>query len=152
MLEAEPEVVPPSEGISGDATAQWAQVIQNINSRKRMLGAFLEESRFGGMNGAEVLLETDDLHANVIDEKENRALVIEALRSVFGVNVAFRCVRPGRPLARPPATNADVRPMIEEAIRFFDGVPIDVEASRTDSQRTGPPRGGWGGRKERTGG
>ena len=44
-----------------------------INARKRMLGAFLEESRFLGRAGDALVLAMDDLHRAVIDEKENRA-------------------------------------------------------------------------------
>jgi DNA polymerase-3 subunit gamma/tau len=132
VLEPETEVM-----IASDAAAQWAKVIQRINGRKRMLGAFLEESRFGGVIGAEIQLETDDLHAAVIDEKENRALVHEAIRHVFGAQANFRCVRPGRPVARPITTNADVQPMIEQAIRFFDGEPIEPEAPRAETPRSG---------------
>jgi hypothetical protein len=132
VLEPETDVM-----VAADAAAQWAQVIQRINGRKRMLGAFLEESRFGGVAGAEIQLETDDLHAAVIDEKENRALVQEAIRHVFGAQANFRCVRPGRPVSRPITTNADVQPMIEQAIRFFDGEPIEPEAPRAETSRSG---------------
>jgi len=115
----------------------WREVVGRVNATKRMLGAFLEESRFVGLSDAGLVLETDDLHATVIDEKENRTIVNDAIRQVFAAHVAFRCVRPSQPLpARARPTTADLQPMIDHAIAFFDGESVDLGARRTEP---GPP-------------
>jgi hypothetical protein len=109
-----------------DAIAlQWTEVVAGVNRRKRMLGAFLEESRFLGRRRDGLVLAADDLHTTVIDEKENRAVVAEETRRVFGYEVALRFM----PLsAAGPApkrvTNDDVAPMVERVIEWFDAEPV----------------------------
>src|SRR5439155_1578876 len=96
---AAPERAAGSRGAARAAREEllWREVVGRVNATKRMLGAFLEESRFVGLSDAGLVLETDDLHATVIDEKENRTIVNDAIRQVFAAHVAFRCVRPSQP-------------------------------------------------------
>lgn len=115
--------------------ATWRGTIAGVNGRKRMLGAFLEESRFLGVAGGMVVLGMDDLHRAVVEEKDNRAMLMEELARAFGRPVSLRCVTGEGALAapRPPAL-ADVKPLVDQAIAFFDGEVIDP---RRASERKG---------------
>ena len=75
----------------------------------------------------------------MIEEKHNRAIVNDAIRQVFSTPAVLRCVRPAQPPPRRALrTNADVQPMIDRAIEFFDGEAVDLTALRTEA----PPRRG----------
>jgi hypothetical protein len=104
--------------------AAWANVVGAINKRKRMLGAFLEESRFVGVSAADLVLGMDDLHRAVVEEKENRAMLAEEAQRAFARALVVRCVplAPGE-VRKPPAMD-DVKPMVDEAIAFFEGDPV----------------------------
>jgi DNA polymerase-3 subunit gamma/tau len=127
LAEADPELDAASE-------ACWRAAVAAVNARKRMLGAFLEESRFTGLAADALLLGMDDLHAAVVNEKDNRALLAEELQRAFGRVLQVRRVAltdaPEPP--RPPA-NEDVGPLVDQAIAFFDGEVIEP---RRSSERT----------------
>ena len=102
-----------------------------------MLGAFLEESRFAGLAGDGAVLVTDHLHRTVIEEKENRAIVEEALAGAFGRALRLRCAAGAEDTPRRPPALEDVRPMIERAIAWFDGEAVEPRARRNDrTERT----------------
>jgi hypothetical protein len=111
--------------------AQWKQAIGLVNGRKRMLGAFLEESRFLGIGGDAVVLGMDDLHRAVVDVAEHRAMVCEELARVFGRALDLRCVPVPDGAAPRRLTADDVKPMIDRAIQMFDGEVVD-RANRGD--------------------
>jgi hypothetical protein len=108
-----------------------------VNGQKRMLGAFLEESRLVGVAGDTLLLAMDDLHRSVIDTVEHRPIVQQALAQAFGRPLSLRCT-PGAPVAvekRAASTDASLKPMIDRAIEVFDGEVID-RASRGGDRST----------------
>ena len=111
---------------------KWKLTVDNVGKKKRMLGAFLEACRFLGVDGGTMTLAMDDLHRTVIEEKDNRALVMETVTLVFGRTLTLRCA----PLdAKEPPRDADVKPMIENAIRWFEGDIIERQgraAERTE--------------------
>ena len=108
--------------LDGETLQRWEAAVQGVNGKKRMLGAFLQESRFLGATSRAVILAADDLHRSVVDEHENRALVEAGLAEVFGRKVALQVV----PLRADDAAPAkpDVRPLVERAKQWFDGDPI----------------------------
>jgi hypothetical protein len=120
-----------------DAAADgcWRAVIEGINGRKRMLGAFLEEIRFLGLGGGAVVVAMDDLHRNVIEEKDNRSLVMEEVSRAFGRPLALRCApaNAAAGVAAPPTAPAakDVTPLIDQAIAWFQGDVIERRSERT---------------------
>jgi len=103
----------------------WRTAVAAVNAKKRMIGAFLEESRFKGIAGNHALLAMDTLHRAVVDVPENHQMVNEELQRAFGRPLELRCValKPGDVAKRPSA--ADVQPRIDRAIEFFDGEVID---------------------------
>ena len=109
----------------------WREVIAAINARKRMLGAFLEESRFLGVSGNVLVLGADDLHRAVIEENENRRLLDDEVRRAFGQPLELLCGGEGIVPAdvQPTASPApDVQAMIDRAVAWFDGeqvVPVE---------------------------
>ena len=118
--------------LDGEALLRWEAAVQGVNGKKRMLGAFLQESRFLGVTARAVFLAADDLHRSVVDERDNRALVEQQLVEVFGRPVTLQVV----PLAADDATppKPDVRPMVERAKQWFDGDLIG--RPKTDAPRS----------------
>ena len=107
-----------------EADACWREVIAATNLRKRMLGAFLEESRFVGLAEGKLVLAMDDLHRTVVEEKENRAIVVAEIVRAFGTPLELRCA----PLAEAgleAPTPTDYRPLVDQAIAWFQGDPIE---------------------------
>jgi hypothetical protein len=108
-----------------EAERCWCEALAGINARKRMLGAFLEESRFVGLAGDALVVAMDDLHRTVVEEKENRALVQDEAKRAFGRALALRCAPLDSPLPRRRPALEDVAPMVERAIEFFQGEAIE---------------------------
>jgi hypothetical protein len=108
--------------LDGETLQRWEAAVQGVNGKKRMLGAFLQESRFLGATSRAVILAADDLHRSVVDECENRALVEAQLAEAFGRRIALQVVPLGVDDAAPART--DVRPLVERAKQWFDGDPI----------------------------
>ena len=107
--------------LTPELEARWRDVLGGINARKRMLGAFLEVCRFAGRRGHELLVGMDDLRRVVVEEQENRALIGEEIRRVFGAEGTLRCVSG---TAGDTAVD-DVKPLVDRAIAWFDGEAID---------------------------
>jgi len=105
--------------------AHWRDVINGINGRKRMLGAFLEACRFVGCGGNAVWVAMDDLHRVVVEEQENRALIGEEIRRAFGDSHALRCVSGASAAATARTAAQDLKPLVDQAIAWFDGEVIE---------------------------
>ena len=123
--------VPAAPALDPAVAAGWLEVVAAINQKKRMLGAFLEECRFLGLGAGDLALATDDLHRAVVEEKENRALVVGEAGRVFGRPLELRLV----PLAEAglgPPQPADYRPLVDQAIAWFQGDPIERSAPRPE--------------------
>ena len=114
-----------------DTEARWRQVLEGINARKRLLGAFLEESHFLGRGDQTLVVAMDDLHRAVIEEKDNRALLTEEVRRVFGQPLAVRCATldAAGPLAQRP-TLEETQAMVARTLAWFGG-----EAARPEDRR-----------------
>jgi hypothetical protein len=104
-----------------ETLSRWERVIEGVNARKRMLGAFIQEGQFLGVTPQGILLGTDDLHRSVIDERENRALIADEVAKVFGRPVALRCTPIGPGAAPGPASVPDLKPLIDRTIAWFEG-------------------------------
>jgi DNA polymerase-3 subunit gamma/tau len=129
LEDAEPALDP-------DCETRWRAAVVAINGRKRMLGAFLEESRLLGLAGDGVVLAMDELHRAVVEEKDNRALIAEEVQRAFGRALLVRCHTGAGPVARPqPPSLDDVQPMVDQAIAFFEGEI--VEKNGRDRERNG---------------
>ncbi len=116
----------------------WRDVITGVNGRKRVLGAFLEESRFLGCSDSALVLATDDLHRAVIEDQENRALVGEEILRVFGRTIELHCAPAEAAVASaaPPTLEpkaADVQQMIDRAIEWFHGEDVAPEGRKENN-------------------
>ena len=106
--------------------AAWQQTLEAVSGRKKLLGAFLKESRLVGLSGPAVIVAMDDLHRAVVDEKENRQIVAEELRRGFGRALEMQCVPlDAAELAQRRPTQESVKPMIDKAIEWFEGDIIE---------------------------
>jgi hypothetical protein len=107
-----------------DVERGWITAVAAVNAKKRMLGAFLEESSLVGIAGGMLVLSMDELHRAVVEEAGNRALLLEEVERAFGRPLQIRCTAaitgPPRPLQ-----DADVKPLIDRAIARFDGEIIE---------------------------
>lgn len=114
--------------------AAWLQTLEAVSGRKKLLGAFLKESRLVGLSGPAVIVAMDDLHRAVVDEKENRQIVAEELRRGFGRALEMQCVPlDAAELAQRRPTQESVKPMIDKAIEWFEGDII--ERGARDAER-----------------
>jgi hypothetical protein len=113
----------------------WRDTLTGLNERKRMLGAFLEESHFVGLSGDALVVAMDQVHCMVVKEKENLALVTEAAQRAFGRKLELRCVPLEASRQRRRPALEDVAPMVDRAIEFFQGEVIEPPKSRR-SERT----------------
>ncbi|MCC6650239.1 MAG: DNA polymerase III subunit gamma/tau [Candidatus Eisenbacteria bacterium] len=100
---------------------RWAQAVEAVLARKRMLGEFLKECRLEGLAGDHIVLAMDSLRRSVIDAAEPRAMVCEELRRLFGRSLDIRCTELGPEGLKRPRTADEVKPLIDRAIEFFDG-------------------------------
>ncbi len=127
-------------GAAGGARAArraggWRAAVKGVNERKRMLGAFLEESRFVGVAADRLVVAMDDVHRAVVEDKENRALVADEARRAFGRPLELQCAPLGADEIRRPKAREDVIPMVDQAIAWFEGEAIernDRRGERTD--------------------
>ena len=110
----------------------WRAALAGINARKRMLGAFLEESHFLGLAGETLVVAMDHVHSMVVKEKENLALVTEAARRAFGRALELRCIPLEASQQRRRPALEDVAPMVERAIEFFQGEQIEPKKRRSE--------------------
>jgi DNA polymerase III subunit gamma/tau len=110
----------------------WRATLTGLNARKRMLGAFLEESHFVGLAGDSLVVAMDHVHCMVVKEKENLALVMEAAQSAFGRALELRCVPLDASRQRRRPALEDVAPMVERAIEFFQGEMIEPKGRRNE--------------------
>jgi len=112
------------------AERRWRETLADLNTRKRMLGAFLEESHFVGLAGDVLVVAMDHVHSMVVKEKENLALVTEAAQRAFGRALELRCIPLEASQQRRRPALEDVAPMVERAIEFFQGEVIEPPKSR----------------------
>ena len=117
--------------LDGPTLERWQATVEAVNAQKRMLGAFLQESRFLGVTARALVLAADDLHRSVVDERDNRGLVEAHAAEIFRRPLVLQCVPVG-PEDRPraPATD-DFRPLVERARQWFDGDPVTGPARAT---------------------
>jgi DNA polymerase III subunit gamma/tau len=122
--------------IAAEHLACWNRAVEAVGKRKRMLGAFLEACRFVNLTGEKLVLAMDDLHRAVIEEKDNRAMTLAEIATAFGRALELECVAPGASVASEAAAGAaDVKPRIEQAIRWFEGDIIERQGK--SGERTG---------------
>lgn len=124
-LEAELECGPETE-------SRWRETVTGINARKRMLGAFLEETRFMGLAADALVVAMDQVHTIVVEEKENLAIMTEEASRVFGRALTLRCVPLEASQRRRRPTLEDVAPLVEQAIEFFQGEPVEPKTRRSE--------------------
>ena len=121
-----------------DTEARWRQVLDGINARKRLLGAFLEESHFLGCGEQTLVVAMDDLHRAVIEEKDNRALLTDEVRRVFGQPLSVRCATldAAGPLAQRP-TLEETQAMVARTLAWFGGEAAHPEDRRAAEGNAG---------------
>lgn len=115
---------------------QWKATLAAINGRNRMLGAFLEDINLAGVTDAALVLSMDDLQRSVVDTGEHRPLLQEELARTFGRPMELRVVR-GQSRSgerREQVRRADLQPIIDRAIRMFDGEIINRGGRGGESQ------------------
>jgi hypothetical protein len=116
-----------------EVQAKWRDALASINQRKRLLGAFLEESTFLGVGGGRIVVCMDDLHRAVVEEKDNRTIVADEVRRAFG-DVTLHCAplgAAGPPPERPSEEQTEA--MVAKTLAWFGS---DAPAPRVMEERT----------------
>jgi DNA polymerase-3 subunit gamma/tau len=133
---AGPAVVEPAIVTRDERTERlWSDTIARVNARKRMLGAFLEECHLVGLAGGALVLAMDDLHRAVIEEKENRAIIVAEMAQTFGAALELECGAIGAGDATPaaPARKPDeVKDMIDRTLAWFHGESVTPAQKRPE--------------------
>jgi hypothetical protein len=119
--------------LDAEIEGRWGRVIESINAQKRMLGAFLQESRIVGVTSQALVLAMDALHRSVVDERDNRALVERVLAETFGSPLVLQCALETGATERPQA--ADLKPLVDRAIAWFEGDVIQPSGDAGRSPR-----------------
>jgi DNA polymerase-3 subunit gamma/tau len=119
--------------LDAEIEERWRTVVEAINGKKRMLGAFLQESRIVGVTSRALVLAMDALHRSVVDEHDNRFMVEQEMSRTFQTALSLRCVVETTAPARPQP--ADLKPLVDRAIAWFDG---DVIQPSGDTGRSSP--------------
>jgi DNA polymerase-3 subunit gamma/tau len=119
--------------LDAEIEGRWGRVIESINAQKRMLGAFLQESRIVGVTSQALVLAMDALHRSVVDERDNRALVERVLAETFGSPLVLQCALETDATERPQA--ADLKPLVDRAIAWFEGDVIQPSGDAGRSPR-----------------
>ncbi len=119
--------------LDAEIEGRWQRVVEAINAQKRMLGAFLQESQLVGATPEALVLGMDALHRSVIDERDNRALVERVVAESFGTPLALRCEVATQAPPRPRA--ADLKPLVDRAIAWFEGDVIQPSGEAGRSER-----------------
>jgi len=119
--------------LDSEIEEKWRTVVETINARKRMLGAFLQESRMVGVTSGALLLAMDALHRSVVDEHDNRGMVEQVMADTFKTPLKLSCVPETTAAERPRA--ADLKPLVDRAIAWFEGDLIQPsgDAGRSSS-------------------
>jgi DNA polymerase-3 subunit gamma/tau len=126
--------------------SSWHATITAVSGRKRMLGAFLAETRLVGVAGGTLVLAMDDLHRSVVDATEHRALVQEELSRAFGRALRLSCTPSADNTPERRAAKADsLKPIIDRAMEVFDGEVIERGERGERGER--PDRAGHGGER-----
>jgi DNA polymerase III subunit gamma/tau len=121
--------------LTPETEATWARVIAEVNTRKRMLGAFLEESTLVGLAGDTLVLAMDDLQRAVVDNPEQRPIVVEELGRAFGRPIALRIMGGARAKTiarREAARDVDFDDIIRKLVTAIDGVAVTRPAPGGD--------------------
>ena len=131
-----------------DTPSKWPAVLELLMTRKRMLGHFLEQATPLGWTDNVLVLEIDGAHRGLIEHKDNRAVLVTALREVYARDVDYRCVsrsapRPTAPAAppaaeEPPPPTDDAAPPPEEAAPPLASAPAAAPARAADARRVHP--------------
>ncbi len=142
----------PRPGVEGPAPAPadfdgpglWERVVATLFERKRVLGHFLEEARVAGWQNEVLVLEIESGRHGLLEHKDNRSLILAALREVYGRSLDYRCVS-GLPAvsaappvsamlaAAPVATLAPSAPPAPESPLESDEPPPDDSLAPSES-------------------
>jgi DNA polymerase-3 subunit gamma/tau len=129
----------PPQPAAFDSPSKWPAVLELLMTRKRMLGHFLEQATPLGWNDNVLVLEIDAAHRGLIEHKDNRAVLVTALREVYARDVDYRCVSRSGPRAaapavppaaeEPPPPSDDAAPPPDEAAPPVASAPVAAAAA-----------------------
>jgi len=122
----------PAPTPAGDPTSAWARVIDEVKSRKIMLGSLLDQARQGPIVDGEltIVLTGSRFQRDTLNERANRDVLLQAVRKylpgVERINVA----------EGDGGTGGDIRshPAVEAAIAEFDGEVVIVRPRQAEGE------------------
>jgi DNA polymerase-3 subunit gamma/tau len=113
-----------------DRPGAWDEVVARVKDRKLMVGVFLAESRRAGWEGATLCLAADEVHKSLLEARENRELLFEILKSVYGRPVQLRFVERS---AVPPVARAET---LEAAVGIATAVETEIAIETATADAT----------------
>ncbi len=115
-----------------DPSSTWARVIDEVKTRKIMLGSLLDQARQGSIVDGEltIVLTGSRFQRDTLNERANRDLILQAVRKylpgVERISVAEGDVTSGGDIRSHPA--------VEAAIAEFDGEVVVVRPRQTEGE------------------
>jgi DNA polymerase-3 subunit gamma/tau len=131
---AAPRPAPPSAPPpASDAGSAWARVIDEVKTRKIMLGSLLDQTRQGPIADGEltIVLTGSRFQRDTLNERANRDLILQSVRKympgVERINVAEN---------EGGSVSGDVRshPAVEAVIAEFDGEVVAVRPRQVEGE------------------
>jgi DNA polymerase-3 subunit gamma/tau len=124
-----PAPPPRSAPPASDADSAWARVVEEVKTRKIMLGSLLEQAHQGAIVDGEltIVLTGSRFQRDTLNERANRELVLQAVRKYISgierISVAEGDSGPG-----------DIRshPAVKAAIEEFDGEIVTVRPRQAE--------------------
>jgi hypothetical protein len=117
---------------SADPGTAWARIVDEVKSRKIMLGSLLDQARQGTVADGEltIVLTGSRFQRDTLNERANRDLILQAARKylpgVERINVT----------ENEGGGSGDVRshPAVEAAIAEFDGEVVSVRPRQPEGE------------------
>ena len=118
---------------SADPGTAWARIVDEVKTRKIMLGSLLDQARQGSVAGGEltIVLSGSRFQRDTLNERANRDLILQAARKYLpGVERINVAEGDGGP------SGGDVRshPAVEAAIAEFDGEVVSVRPRQPEGE------------------
>lgn len=122
-----PPSSPMDDQLSNKLSSQWPQVLIQVRERRPNLSGLLNSCQSRHLNGSVLILGfASDLVKNMMDTRENLAIVQEVISQLMGTEIAVRCgITTAKNTDIP--TEVDGDGMVASALRDLGGEIVDIQ-------------------------
>jgi DNA polymerase-3 subunit gamma/tau len=118
---------PADDRLSNEISEQWPQVLNIVREKRPNLSGLLNSCQSRHLNGSVLVLGfASDLVKNMMDTRENLAIVQEVISQLMGTEIAVRCgITTAKNTDIP--TEVDGDGMVASALRDLGGEIVDIQ-------------------------